>query len=73
MMPRLEAAETLSAATAMALGSGSLKKGDAQRLKSRLARAARIGGGGRRAFGKADPATLAGVGIGVEVSAPADA
>ena len=65
MLPRIEAGEILNSAAAMALGSGSLKKGDAQRLKSSLERRAHRGS---LKAPKADAATLSMMGIGVEVS-----
>ncbi len=65
MLPRIQAAEVLNSAAAMALGSGSLKKGHAQRLKSDLERRAHRGG---PKAPKADVATLGMMGIGVEVS-----
>lgn len=55
----------LNSAAAMALGSGSLKKGDAQRLKSTLERRAHRGG---PKAPKADAVTLGMMGIGVEVT-----
>lgn len=62
MIPRIQASETLDAATAVALGSGVLKKGDAHRITSSLERRA-----GQSRVGKANPALLAAMGIGVEV------
>lgn len=64
MMPRIEAGEMLNMSTAMALGSGALKKGDAQRLRSILER--RTGEGAPRAA-KVSLAVLEMIGIGVEV------
>ncbi len=65
MMPRLEAAEMLNTSTAVALGTGSLKKGDASRARSRLMREANKGMSRRAA--KASPEVFRMMGIGVEV------
>jgi hypothetical protein len=46
MMPRLEAEETLSSATAAALGSGALPRAEASRLMRDLDRRARGPGAG---------------------------
>ncbi|MPZ49690.1 MAG: hypothetical protein GEU75_10415 [Dehalococcoidia bacterium] len=43
MLPVLQARETLTQANATALGSGSLKRADAQRLRGRLERQAEPG------------------------------
>jgi len=66
MMPRLTAEEMLETSNAVALGSGSLKRGDRQRLMRELIARA----GGRRAP-PADPLALAMMGIAVEVVPPA--
>jgi hypothetical protein len=63
MMPRLAAEETLAAAMAVALGSGTYKSGDAQRIRTGLERQA---GASRRAP-RASYAVLSMMGIGVEV------
>ncbi len=62
MMLRIQAADMLDAATVVALGSGSLKKHDAQRITSSLERRA-----GQSRAGKVNTALLAAMGIGVEV------
>jgi hypothetical protein len=60
MMPRLQAEEALLAVQVTALGTGSLKPGDARAVRDRLARAA-----GRRARAhRATPEGLAAMGIG---------
>lgn len=64
MIPRIQASETLDAATAAALGSGSLKKGDARRITSSLERRANAG---QSRANKPDAAMLAAMGIGVEI------
>lgn len=65
MMPRLEAQEMLNQSTAMALGSGSMKRVAAQRLVRDLQRQAQPASSRGRAP-KADPAVLASMGIKVE-------
>lgn len=63
MLPRLVAEETLAASTAVALGSGTYKTGDAQRIRAGLERQA---GASRRAP-QVSYAVLSMMGIGVEV------
>lgn len=63
MMPQLSAEETLDQATAVALGSGTLKKADARRVHAALEKQA----SGRRAVvRRPGPAELAAMGIKVE-------
>lgn len=62
MLPRLAAREDMRMATAVALGTGSLRKPDAQRTWRALQRDARGGVGGR----VASPADLAAAGIAVK-------
>lgn len=64
-MGKIEASEKLSMITAFAVGSGNLKKTDSTRILNRLHRAAE--GGSKKQSIPVSPATLAGIGIGVEV------
>lgn len=61
MMPRIQAEETLASATAAGLGSGAMKRHEARRLAAELSR--RAGSGTRPR--KADPQTLAAMGVAV--------
>lgn len=61
MMPRLQAEETLDAATAAALGSGAMERQEARRVAAALERQA-----DPRSAARADRRVLAMIGIGVE-------
>lgn len=63
MLPRLAAEETLAASTAVALGSGTYKTGDAQRIRAGLERQA----GASRRTPRVSYAVLHTMGIGIEV------
>lgn len=64
-MEKIDAAEKLSVITSFAVGSGNLKRGDSTRIMNRLQRAAE--GGQKKESVPISPATLAGVGIGIEI------
>lgn len=64
-METVRARETLSLVTAVALGTGSLKRHEASRLMSSLERAA--SGTGKRIIEPVGPASLAAMGIAIEV------
>lgn len=59
-LPGLQAREAMQTATAVAVGSGSLKKGEAQRVVREWRR---LAGRGKRSTAKATPSMLAGMGI----------
>jgi len=64
-MGKIDASEKLSMITSFAVGSGNLKKQESARILNQLQRAA--AGGRKRRSVPVSPATLAGVGIGVEI------
>ena len=66
MMPRLEAEEAIDASRVVALGSGSLKPAAARQALRQLERQAQPPGS-RPPAAKANPAMLAGMGIGVKI------
>lgn len=68
MLPRLQAEERLNAINDRAVASGAAKKHDARQMIQRLEKAARPR---RGKAAKANPATLAGMGIGV-VGSPSE-
>lgn len=63
MIPRLRAKERLERIADHAVGTGSMNRRDAARHQKDLRKAA--GGGGRGKAAKANPTTLASMGIGV--------
>jgi hypothetical protein len=66
-LPRLSAEESLLAATRVAVGSGSLKKGEGQRIQHQWSKAAEQGAPVVRSTGPAQYAAhMAGLGIGVK-------
>jgi hypothetical protein len=66
MMPRIEASETLSAINVAALAAGAGEPHDRARIFDGLERKA--AGGERPAAAKAEPADLAGMGIGMKAA-----
>lgn len=67
-MGKIDASEKLSMITVFAVGSGNLKKTDSTRILNKIQRAAE--GGRKKQSIPVSPATLAGVGIGVEIVKP---
>lgn len=65
MLPRLQAEESIRATQHVAVGTGSLERGDSQRITDRWAAAAQPNG--RRPPRQTNPATLAAIGIGYTV------